>query len=157
MVAGLSGLVTCLQSNLIGPNLHGLFTNLGGLFSFPLIGSLFLARRMLIGWLQVIWWGWGIPTISGETETQVRAACQPRQPHRWNSTVRRLTNKKWQALCCFQKTPKLDQSNCYNEEKNEPVCFFWHFWGCRYPAFTVRKYFFFHKSPITRLTKRFSL
>ena len=34
LVAGLSGLVTCLQSNLIGPNLCGLFSNLGvrGLF-----------------------------------------------------------------------------------------------------------------------------
>ena len=55
LVAGLSGLVTCLQNDLIGPNLRGLFSNLGvpGLFSFPLIGSLFLARRMLIGWLQV--------------------------------------------------------------------------------------------------------
>ena len=54
-VAGLSRLATCLQSDLIGPNLHGLFSDLGvrGLFSFPLIGSLFLARRMLIGWLQV--------------------------------------------------------------------------------------------------------
>ena len=34
LVDGLSGLVTCLQSNLIGPNLCGLFSNLGvcGLF-----------------------------------------------------------------------------------------------------------------------------
>ena len=55
LVAGLSGLVTCLQSNLIGPNLHGLFQTWAfvGFFSFPLIGSLLFARRMLIGWLQV--------------------------------------------------------------------------------------------------------
>ena len=50
MVAGLSGLVTCLQNNFIGPNFRGLFSNLGvcGLFSFPLIGSLFLTGRMLM-------------------------------------------------------------------------------------------------------------
>ena len=43
------------QSNLIGPNLRGLFSNLGvrGLFSFPLIGSLFLTKHMLTGRLQV--------------------------------------------------------------------------------------------------------
>ena len=36
LVAGLSGLVTCLQSNLIGPNLHRLFFKLGCSWAFQL-------------------------------------------------------------------------------------------------------------------------
>ena len=36
LVAGLSGLVTCLQSNLIGPNLHGLLFKLGRSRAFQL-------------------------------------------------------------------------------------------------------------------------
>ena len=82
MVAGLSGLVICLQSNLIGPNLCRLFSNLGvcGLFSFPLIGSLFLARCMLIGWLQVTWWGRGIPPFQGKPKPRSRPPASPGSP-----------------------------------------------------------------------------
>ena len=78
MVAGLSELVTCLQSNLIGPNLHGLFSNLGvrRLFSSP-----FVSYWAHIDWLAPGYpMGAGNPTISGETKTQVRAACQPGSP-----------------------------------------------------------------------------
>ena len=44
-------------------------------------------------WVPVDWlalggrMGAGNPTISGETETQVQAACQPQQPHRYNSFI----------------------------------------------------------------------
>ena len=46
LLVGASGLVTQLQGNFCWPN--PLWAS-----SFPLIGSLFLARHMLIGWLQV--------------------------------------------------------------------------------------------------------
>ena len=57
----------------------GFFSNLGirWIFSSPFVSY----------WLHIDWlapgylMGAGNPTISGETETQVRAACQPRQPH----------------------------------------------------------------------------
>ena len=67
LVAGLSGLVTCLQSNFIGTNFRGLFSNLGilGLFSFP-----FVSYWALIDWLAPgSLMGVGNLTISGETET----------------------------------------------------------------------------------------
>ena len=82
LVAGLRGLVTCLQSNLTGPNLRGLFSNLGirGLFSFPLIGSLFLARRMLIGLLQVTWWGRGIPPFQVKPKPRSGQPASPGSP-----------------------------------------------------------------------------
>ena len=79
MVAGLSGLVTCLQSNLIGPNFRGLFSNLGvrGLFSSPFVSYWAHIDRLAPGYLM----GAGSPIISVETETQVWAACQLWQPH----------------------------------------------------------------------------
>ena len=79
LVAGLSRLVTCLQSNFIGTNFTGFSSNLGicGLFSSP-----FVSYWAHIGWLSPgSLMGAGNPTISGETETQVPAACQPWQPH----------------------------------------------------------------------------
>ena len=79
LVAGLSGLVTCLHSNLIGPNLLGLFSNLGirGLFSSPFVSYCAHIDWLAPGYLM----GAGNPTISRETKTQVRASCQPRHPH----------------------------------------------------------------------------
>ena len=79
LVAGLSRLVTCLQSNFIGTNFAGFCSNLGlhGLFSSPFVSY----------WVHIDWpapgylMGVGNPTISRETETQVRATCQPRKPH----------------------------------------------------------------------------
>ena len=81
LVAGVSRLVTCLQSNFIGTNFAGFCSNLGvcGLFSSPFVSY----------WVHIDWpapgylMGAGNPTISRETETQVPAACQPqpRQPH----------------------------------------------------------------------------
>ena len=67
LVAGLSRLVTCLQSNFIGTNFQVLFSNLGicGLFSFPFVSY----------WAHIAWlapgglMGVGNLTISGETET----------------------------------------------------------------------------------------
>ena len=79
LVAGLSRLVTCLQSNFIGTNFAGFCSNLGvrRLFSSP-----FLSYWVHIDWLAPDYLiGAGNPTISRETETQVRAACQPQQPH----------------------------------------------------------------------------
>ena len=75
LVAGLSGLVTCLQSNFIGTNYRRL------LFK--------LRRSRAFHWVYIDWlapghpMGAGNPTISQETETQVPATCQPqpRQPH----------------------------------------------------------------------------
>ena len=70
LAAGLSGLVTCLQSNFIGTNFHGLFS------------SPFVSYWAHIDWLAPGYLiGAGNPTISRETKTQVPAACQPWQPH----------------------------------------------------------------------------
>ena len=80
LVAGLSRLVTCLQSNFIGTNFTRFCSNLGvrGLFSSPFVSYWVHIDWLAPGYLM----GVGNPTISRETETQVRAACQPRQPHR---------------------------------------------------------------------------
>ena len=85
LVAGLGGLVTCLQSNFIGTNFAGFCLNLGvrGLFSSP-----FVSYWMHIDWLATGYlMGVGNPTIS--RETQVPAACQPqpRQPHSFLSPL----------------------------------------------------------------------
>ena len=48
LLVGASRLVTQLQGNFCWPSPSWAF-------SFPLIGSLFLARHMLIGWLQEAW------------------------------------------------------------------------------------------------------
>ena len=82
LVAGLSRLVTCLQSNFIGTNFAGFCSNLGvrGLFSSPFVSYWVHIDWLAPGYLM----GAGNPTISLETETQVPAACQPqpRQPHK---------------------------------------------------------------------------
>ena len=78
LLAGLSRLVTCLQSNSIGTNFRGLFSNLGirGLFSFP-----FVSYQAHIDWLAPgCLMGVGNLTISGEAKTQVQAACHGASP-----------------------------------------------------------------------------
>ena len=79
LVAGLSRLVTCLQSNFIGTNFTGFCSNLGvrGLFSYPFVSYWVHIDWLAPGYLR----GAGNPTISRETETQVRAAWQSRQSH----------------------------------------------------------------------------
>ena len=81
LVAGLSRLVTCLQSNFIGTNFLGFCSNLGvrGLFRSPFVSYWVHTDWLAPGYLM----GAGDPTISRETDTQVPAACQPqpRQPH----------------------------------------------------------------------------
>ena len=64
LVAGLSRLVTCLQSNFIGTNFRGLFSNLGihGLFSFPFVSYWAHSDWLAPGGLM----GLGNLTISGE-------------------------------------------------------------------------------------------
>ena len=54
LVAGLSRLVTCLQSNFIGTNFHGLLFKLRHSRAFPLslMFPLFPFGHLLIGWLQ---------------------------------------------------------------------------------------------------------
>lgn len=42
---------------------------------------------------------------------------------KWYTTFIWLPRQKWKAICFFQKTQKLNQICCCNEEKNEPVCF----------------------------------
>ena len=68
LVAGLSGLVTCLQSNSIGTNFRGLLFKLrrSGAFPLSLMFPLFPFGRLLIGWLQAARWGWGILPIQGK-------------------------------------------------------------------------------------------
>ena len=102
LVAGLSRLVTCLQSNFIGTNFTGFCSNLGvlGLFSSP-----FVCYWVHIDWLAPGYlMGAGNPTISRETETQVRAACQPRQPH--SSDFKKiklvLILLAWSGVACLQ-------------------------------------------------------
>ena len=67
LVAGLSGLVTCLQSNSIGTNFRRLLFKLrrSRAFSFSLLFPLFPLGRLLIGWLQAARWGRGIPPLQG--------------------------------------------------------------------------------------------
>ena len=81
LVAGLSRLVICLQSNFIGTNFAGFCSNLGvrGLFSAPFVSYWVHIDWLALGYLM----GAGNPTISRETKTQVPAACQPQpwQPH----------------------------------------------------------------------------
>ena len=71
MVAGLSGLVTCLQRNFIGPNFRRLLFKLRRSWAFQLS----LGRFPFSYWAHVDWlapgglMGVGNLTISGETET----------------------------------------------------------------------------------------
>ena len=70
MVAGLSGLVTCLQSNFIGPNFRGLFFKLGRLRAFQFSSD----RFPFSYWAHVDWLApgglmeVGNLTISGEAD-----------------------------------------------------------------------------------------
>ena len=50
--------------------------------------------------------GAGNPTISGETETQVWAACQPRQPHT-SMTEKFTEGKPWMSFKCGKKCSNL--------------------------------------------------
>ena len=67
LVAGLSGLVTCLQSNFIVTNFPGHFSKLGirGLFSSPFVSYWAHIDWMAPGYLM----GVGNLTISGEAKT----------------------------------------------------------------------------------------
>ena len=51
---------------------------------------------------------------------------------RWNCSERWLPSKKWLAACLIQKIPKLDQSCCFNKEKNETV------FSCRFEAAIIQ-------------------
>ena len=56
--------------------------------------------------------GAGNPTISGETETQVRAACQPRQPHTLRAVLfsfcdrRKCTSSQFISFTFMNNDPK---------------------------------------------------
>ena len=67
LVAGLSRLVTCLQSNFIGTNFLGFFSNLGvrGLFSSPFVSYWAHIDWLAPGYLMAV----GNLTISGEAKT----------------------------------------------------------------------------------------
>ena len=97
LVAGLSRLVTCLQSNFIGTNFAGFCSNFGvrGLFSSP-----FVSYWVHIDWLAPGYLvGAGNPTISRKTETQVGAASQLRQPHTKSVKIR---HKEVEVIdCCI--------------------------------------------------------
>ena len=69
LVAGLSGLVTCLQSNFIGTNFHGLFSS-------PFVSYWAHVYWLAPGYLM----GVGNLTISGEAKTQVQATCHGINP-----------------------------------------------------------------------------
>ena len=61
LVAGLCGLVTCLQSNFIGQNFHGLFSNLGVRGLFQLSHDMFPFSY----WVHVDWLAPGGPMGQG--------------------------------------------------------------------------------------------
>ena len=71
----------------------GFCSNLGirGLFSSPFVSYWAHIDWLAPGYLM----GAGNPTISGETETQVRATCQPRQPHNTSSVRSTLLATPW--------------------------------------------------------------
>ena len=93
----------------------GFCSNLGarGLFRFSscslcsLLGACWLAPGGPMGA--------GNPTISGETETQVRAACQPRQPHMCIYYL---------FICLFSEMFEKIQMSWYSTHRN----FFYVFW-----------------------------
>ena len=81
---------TCLQSNPIGTNFRGLLFKFKAILLVQTAWAFFKLRRpRAFYWVHIDWpapghpMGAGNPTISGETETQVPAPCQPqpRQPH----------------------------------------------------------------------------
>ena len=91
LVAGLSGLVTCLQSNSIGTNFGGLLFKLRvrGLFRFP-----FVPFRAPVDWLAPGRCGRGIHQFRGDGNPRP-AACQPGSP----AILRPLgSGKKFQTL-----------------------------------------------------------
>ena len=83
LVAGLSRLVTCLQSNLSGTNFHRLLFKLRRSRAFPLslMFPLFPFGHLLIGWLQVAWWGWGILPIQGKLKFRSGLPVSPGSSH----------------------------------------------------------------------------
>ena len=83
-------------------------------------------------------WEW--QKRSGESILWVLTAI-PVIPIRWNCFERWLPRKKCLADCFIQKIPKLDQSCCFNEEKNETV-FLMRILGYKYPDSTFGKYCF---------------
>ena len=113
LVAGLSGLVTCLQSDSVGTNFRGLLFKLRRSQAFPFPLPLFPFGRLLAGSRRPD--GAGNPTISGETETQVPAACQPRQPHMCIYYL---------FICLFSEMFEKIQMSWYSAHRN----FFYVFW-----------------------------
>ena len=78
--------------------------------------------------------GAGNPTISGETETQVRAACQPRQPHNnkiYNTplNVKRNTYPK-----------KSEESRPYNDVNTYSVYFYLYVHKMKVKHYLIAKY-----------------
>ena len=75
--------VTCLQSNPIGTNFAGyMFTKQFYWYNFAGFCSNLGARRaftgcILIGWLQVTRWGWGIPPFHGKPKPKSRPPASP--------------------------------------------------------------------------------
>ena len=82
LVAGLSGLVTCLQSNSIGTNFRGLLFKFrrSRAFPFSLMFPLFPFGCLLIGWLQAARWGWGIPPFQGKPKPRSGPPASPGSP-----------------------------------------------------------------------------
>ena len=82
LVAGLSGLVTCLQSSSIGTNFRGLLFKLrrSGAFPLSLMFTLFPFGRLLIGWLQAARWGRGILPFQGKPKPRSWPPASPSGP-----------------------------------------------------------------------------
>ena len=84
-------LVTCLQSNPIGTNFVGFCSNLKQFYWYKRRGLLFKLRHpgafqlsrglftgcILIGWLQVTRWGWGILPFHGKPKPKSRPPASP--------------------------------------------------------------------------------
>ena len=103
-------LVTCLQSNPSGTNFEGFGSNLKQFYWYKWRGLLFKLRRprafqlsrglftgcILIGWLQVTWWGWGIPPFHRNRNPSPGClpAPAPAAPHNKTYFSASKTNKK---------------------------------------------------------------
>ena len=83
LVAGLSGLVTCLQSTSTGTNFHWLLFKLrrSQAFLFSLMFPLFPFGRLLIGWLQAARWGRESHHFRGNRNPGLGHLPAPAAPH----------------------------------------------------------------------------
>lgn len=78
---------------------------------------------------------------------------------RWNCNVRKFpasSGKQPISLENCLENSNIDQSWCFNEEKNETL-FSWQVWACNHPAFTGGKYCLLHQAPNPRFTKTWFL